>query len=663
MVGSGPKVGAMTSKHADKYDELAQAPATLSVHWRKLSVSFGETRALAACSGDVENGEVVALMGSSGSGKTTLLNALSRRGPITKGMVWYSDGDRNLSWSKSLKKLVAYVEQDDHCSAHLTVRETLYYAARLRLPKASVAEKMRVVDEMIDLLRLSSAADTKVGSALSRGISGGERKRLMVGQEMLTKPKLLACDEPTSGLDSTIAAVVVEALRDLAAKQNVAIVASIHQPSSRIFLLFDRLVLLDREGVVYRGPTATATDAFAAFGLPCPPAFSAPDWLLEVVVNDKLGTDHRESIYYEDTPVPTKLIEYRAKSRDNYSVPATEQVRVLFARTWKEVWPSVFELNSIMLHLGNGILAGGMWFQLGYRERDIWPRLTLAFAIPITWVFYPLLSSLMVVPSNEVILKKELSTNSYKLGAWFIVTTTTLLTPMFVQSLIHVSLVFALSNLGNFVVWLAIYGTTTLALLCYQSIGLFFSAALPASRLTTAAMLYVTFCFLFTGLFVPLRDTPIPWAAALNPMFYVLGLSVFAVFGINGRKFRCGNDIEDEGTDFPTSCDEDGDGNIAAVEIFKEYGLDRLSPGICVGAILAFLITSRVAAFIILKRRMNAHLLQQSELTDASSSQRAAGGGGLLPDDDDDDVVDIEIGATTSSREGVSADEDEKDVT
>lgn len=615
----------------------------LSVHWRDLSVSFAGKQALAPCSGDVEEGEVVALMGGSGAGKTTLLNAISRRGPATNGIVWYSDGTSALAWSKALKRLVAYVEQDDTISENLTVRETLLFAARLRLPKASFKEKSARVDQQIALLRLEKAANTKLGSSLARGVSGGERKRCMIAQEMLTNPKLLCCDEPLSGLDSTIAVIVVRALSDLARERNVAVVASVHQPSSRIFLGFDKLILLDTEGVVYRGPTTNAGEAFAGapFDLACPDAFSAPDWLMDVVVNGEFSTStdddknkvdlakrqaRREEIVrkYGSNSVskaPTSMARLQSsKASENYSVPYGEQIRVLFLRTWLEIKPMIFEKNAVTLHFGNACLAGLMWFQLQYKESDIWPRVTLSFAIPIAWVFFPLISSLGVVPANEVMLKKELSTNSYAIEAWFLVTTTTLLAPMFAQSLLHVSLAFALSNLGPIQVWAAMYCTVVLALLTFQSIGLFFSAFFNAANLTTVAMLFVTYAFLFTGIFVPLDDTPVPWIAAPNPMLYVMGLAMHSTFTLNGRKYKCGNNVEKDGTSFPKSCGPDGDGKIGAREIFREYDLQHLTPGICVGALLGFMIVARLAALLILKRRMKRHLSEQSKLDNAATA-------------------------------------------
>uniref|UniRef100_A0A7S3NJK4 ABC transporter domain-containing protein n=1 Tax=Aureoumbra lagunensis TaxID=44058 RepID=A0A7S3NJK4_9STRA len=674
----------MRSVPTENIDKIAISCESLSCHFRGISTRFGETQALAPVSGDIEAGEVTMLAGPSGSGKSTLLNAICRRGPISEGDMWYSDGDRGLTWSKSLKKLVAFVEQEDHALANLTVRETLLFSARLRLPKTSVDEKKQIVDETIALLKLTKVADSKVGSTLVRGISGGEKKRLLIGVDMLTKPLLLALDEPTSGLDSAVAATVVDALRHLAQSRNVSVVTSLHQPSSRIFLSCHKLLLLDSQGIVYRGPTEIAGDALSdpPLNLPCPGAFSAPDWLIEVIVrgelstkstvnaiNEKDGKENLQESFAQDMKdvenpkdndqietskentnsassidniqIPplhirkarralinerygvhslpardpsNKLQAVRSiRKREDYSVSFSEQIRVLFTRTWKEVRPTIFDRNSVTLHLGNAILAGIMWWRMSYREADVWPRITLSFAVPIAWVFYPLLDSLTVVPKSEIMLKKELSSNSYMLAAWYCTTTTTLLTPMFAQSFMHVSLVFLLSNLGPLLVWFIMYLTVFLALLCFQSIGLLFSAAIPAKNLMTVALLYVTFCFLYTGIFVPLDATPIPFIAFLNPMIYIVGLSIHVVFGLNGRKYRCSNNVDDAGTLYPKSCDDDGDGKIAPVEILREYGLRPFSPAVCIAALLAFMLISRISAFFILKRRMKRHLAEMSK--------------------------------------------------
>ena len=141
-----------------------------------------------------------------GSGKTSLLNALAGRIPVTKGATLtgdvYVDGVA-MSATGDMSTRSAYIMQDDALFALSTVQETLMFAARLRLPAAmSLADKEKRVTQVIEELGLVKARNTIIGNQKVRGLSGGERKRVNIGVDMLHDPKLLFVDEPTSGLDS-----------------------------------------------------------------------------------------------------------------------------------------------------------------------------------------------------------------------------------------------------------------------------------------------------------------------------------------------------------------------------------------------------------------------------------------------------------------------------
>ncbi|KAJ2839112.1 hypothetical protein J3B02_006324, partial [Coemansia erecta] len=160
-------------------------------------------------SGSIYPGELVAIMGSSGAGKTTLLNVLSGR--VQGGRLY---GEINFDGSKrnphNFKRMLAYVEQDDLMFPQLTVDETLLASAGLRLPdeKYTKADKRERVDTVMRDLRLSHVKDTRIGGYGARGVSGGERKRVSIGVELVTDPAILVLDEPSSGLDSSSAEMV-----------------------------------------------------------------------------------------------------------------------------------------------------------------------------------------------------------------------------------------------------------------------------------------------------------------------------------------------------------------------------------------------------------------------------------------------------------------------
>lgn len=197
-------------------------------------------------------GELTAMLGPSGSGKTTLLTALAGRlaGKFS-GTITYN-GNPN---SHPMKRKIGFVSQDDVLYPHLTVLETLTYAALLRLPKTLTREeKVQHAEMIITELGLTRCRNSPIGGgmALFRGISGGERKRVSIGQEMLVNPSLLLLDEPTSGLDSTTAQRIVSVLRGLALGGRT-VVTTIHQPSSRLYRMFDKVVVLCDGCPIYSG--------------------------------------------------------------------------------------------------------------------------------------------------------------------------------------------------------------------------------------------------------------------------------------------------------------------------------------------------------------------------------------------------------------------------
>lgn len=203
------------------------------------------------------------MLGPSGSGKTTLLTALAGRLPgKISGTISYN----GRAFSGSMKRKTGFVTQDDVLYPHLTVLETLTYTALLKLPSAlTKSEKMEQAEMIIMELGLTRCRSSIIGGPLLRGISGGERKRVSIGQEMLVNPSLLLVDEPTSGLDSTTAQRIVATLRWVA-RGGRTVVATIHQPSSRLFRMFDKVVVLSDGCPIYSGVANGAMDYFATIG-------------------------------------------------------------------------------------------------------------------------------------------------------------------------------------------------------------------------------------------------------------------------------------------------------------------------------------------------------------------------------------------------------------
>ncbi|XP_005752693.1 broad substrate specificity ATP-binding cassette transporter ABCG2 [Pundamilia nyererei] len=225
-----------------------------------------------------------AIMGATGSGKSSFLDVLAaRKDPAGLSGEVLIDGAPQ---PPNFKCLSGYVVQDDVVMGTLTVRENFTFSAALRLPSSiSHREKKQKVDRLIKELGLGRVADSKVGTQLIRGISGGERKRTNIGMELIIDPPVLFLDEPTTGLDASTANSVLLLLKRMA-NNGRTIILSIHQPRYTIYRLFDSLTLLVNGHQVYHGPARSALEYFSGIGYICEPHNNPADFFLDVINGD-----------------------------------------------------------------------------------------------------------------------------------------------------------------------------------------------------------------------------------------------------------------------------------------------------------------------------------------------------------------------------------------
>jgi len=259
-------------------------------------------------------------MGPSGSGKTSLLTIIGGRAQS----MMRKDGDISFNGAppnKNMKRSMGFVMQDDLMYESLTVFETLFYAAQLRLPRhMTLAQKRERVNTVITALGLDSCKDTIIGVFFRKGISGGERKRASVGHELIINPSILLLDEPTSGLDSTTAMHLLTSLRKLA-QGGRSIITTIHQPSSRLYQQLDKLLLLSQGHAMYYGPAEHAVDWFDRLGYTLPYRINAADFILDLASSDVATTkrDGDESRLY----LISLYEAYAAHHSDGYAAETT----------------------------------------------------------------------------------------------------------------------------------------------------------------------------------------------------------------------------------------------------------------------------------------------------------------------------------------------------
>jgi len=240
------------------------------------------------------------IMGPSGSGKTSLLNAMALRLRNTAGTRYRSSGDLTFNGAVPsdlvVRSVCSYVCQDDDALlSSLTVRETLRFSARLRLPAHMTHDqKHQRAEEVLLKLGLKDCANNLIGSDMIKGISGGEKRRVSIAVQILTDPRVLLLDEPTSGLDAFTAASIMEVLQGLA-KEGRTLILTIHQSRSDLFQQFGNVLLLARGGSpVYSGNAAGMLPHFEGLGFPCPTTTNPADFALDLITIDLQRSDREE---------------------------------------------------------------------------------------------------------------------------------------------------------------------------------------------------------------------------------------------------------------------------------------------------------------------------------------------------------------------------------
>eukprot|EP01117_Protostelium_nocturnum_P010891 TRINITY_DN3931_c0_g1_i1.p1 TRINITY_DN3931_c0_g1~~TRINITY_DN3931_c0_g1_i1.p1 ORF type:complete len:1476 (-),score=407.70 TRINITY_DN3931_c0_g1_i1:1071-5498(-) len=257
---------------------LTKATSPIDIHIHNVGYNIGKRHILSGVSGSFQHGKLTAIMGPSGCGKSTLLSILSGRISQTEGEILINGAPVMMS---KLKTVIGFVPQSEIMLRTLTVRETIYFYARIKTNKgAEYASKLS--SEIVDILGLTKSQNTILGDERKRGVSGGELKRASIGIEMVGQPSVLFLDEPTTGLDSTVALQLVTYLKKIA-MLDIAVICVIHQPRAEIFHLFDNVLLMGRTGKPgYFGPTRKAKQYFKRLGYNCPPKANVADFLLDV---------------------------------------------------------------------------------------------------------------------------------------------------------------------------------------------------------------------------------------------------------------------------------------------------------------------------------------------------------------------------------------------
>lgn len=577
-----------------------------------------ERTILNGITGMVSPGEILAVLGPSGSGKSTLLNALAGRhqGHCYTGTILAN----NRKLSKQVLKRTGFVTQDDVLYPHLTVRETLIFCALLRLPNSlNRKDKIAVTDSVITELGLNKCEDTIIGNSFIRGVSGGERKRVSIAHEMLINPSLLILDEPTSGLDSTTAYRLVSTLGSLAQKGKT-IITSVHQPSSRVFQMFNSVLVLSEGRCLYFGKGSDAMNYFESVGFSPSFPMNPADFLLDLAngVCQFDGVSEKERPNVKQTLVATynNLLAPKVKAacldtsntvpkeilnRGTYTCSSSKrtctscvsnwfnQFSILLQRGLKERRHETFNYLRVFQVIAASLLAGSMWWHSDYR--DIQDRLGLLFFISIFWGVFPSFNAVFAFPQERAIFMKERASGLYTLSSYFMARIVGDLPMDLILPTLFLTITYWMAGLKP---QLLAFLLTLLVVLSYvivsQGLGLALGAIIMDAKQASTVITVTMLAFVLTGgFYVHKVPACLAWIKYISTTFYCYRLLIDVQFG-EGKEILDLLGCSHQGSD-RASCK------------FIEQDIEgQIHPSVSLGILLIMFVGYRLIAYLALRR-------------------------------------------------------------
>jgi len=530
-------------------EKLEEGKKLSNFSWRSvnMTVDMGKEKKtiLDGIDGSLKGGEVCALMGPSGAGKTSLLNVLAAR-VRTRGRVQVNGNillDGQPVSGTALRKRIAYVMQQDILMPTQTVRESLWFSANLRLPKSySMKDKLELVEKMLTDLGLQKCADTYVGDDMIRGVSGGEKKRTCVGIELIMKPKLIFLDEPTSGLDSYAAHNVVMRLKDMAHNDGCNVLCTIHQPSSEVFHLFDRAMVLRSGKLFYFGSLPGLSESLHRAEKGCPSEFNLADHVMFVLQTESSDSlDKIEKVMKSDLSVAEEPSMPHDKSAMTVKLEGAHagfftQLFSLSKREAQAVWRDKAGLiASVMVPLILNVFFACIFFQVGDNTRAEWSGRTHfggVSQVAIGGMFGAAQPLLLKFPLDRGIFLREYATHTYGAAPYFISKSMVELPQSFMNAVITWTAAYFIMGLqGSFIMYVLIFWLTGIAAASTALlVGCLASNAEVAQQAAPAVFVPQ---LLFAGFFIQAEQIPVwlRWAQYTCALKYGMNLNIMNEFG------------------------------------------------------------------------------------------------------------------------------------
>lgn len=580
---------------------------------------------------DAKPGEILAIVGPSGAGKSTLLEILAGRirlsrkkakGDPLDRRIMVNDKPVNPSW---FRRISGYVTQEDALLPLLTVKETLMFSARFRLPPSlSKEEKEAKVEALLAELGLVHVSNTRIGDESIRGVSGGERRRVSIGVDVIHDPAVLLLDEPTSGLDSAAALNVVEMLHAMAKhSHNRTIVLTIHQPSYRILSLISSLLLLSKGSVAHHGSLESLQNSLISGGRKIPSQLNALEYAMEMIsegimlTQDYDGFDKTETMA-EDGAIMAVDIESVKCIEDpflgtspqsddtlyggddgagdtvSYANSRCSEICTLSSRFCKIIYRTqqLFLARTLQAVVA-GLGLGSVYLKVGNNQRGLDERLGF-FAFTLTFLLSSTTEALPIFLQERQILMRETSRGAYRVSSYVISNTLVFLPFLLIVAILFAVPVYWLVGLSStynaflfflFIVWLIV--------LMANSLVVFLSALAP-DFITGNSLIFTVLgaFFLFSGYFISKDNIPKYWIFMHYISLYKYPLDSLLINEYSSLSEKCFSWYPEL--------------NLCALtgqDILKQRGLQEGRRWMNVEIMVGFFIFYRILCYVILRRR------------------------------------------------------------
>lgn len=527
----------------------------IDLTWRNLTYKVksgkGRKNIVDNMSGEASSGTLTAIMGPSGAGKTTLLNLLT--GFYDKGYEGEVQTNGFVRDQALFNKQSCYVMQEDRLLPALTVHEAISMSVELRMPSAQ--DKQKKVEQCIQEWGLEVCRNTR-----TENLSGGQRKRLAIAQELVNNPPVLFLDEPTSGLDNVSSLMCVQILKRMASMGHT-VICSIHAPSAKIFSYFDMLYMVSDGRCIYHGEVDDLLGFLNGHGLYCPQFHNPADYISEVasgeygdycdrlcsefelpVPNGSTSTKEGERTKYGGLVMTS---EQRAEANRMYSFDVNQfrQFLVLLKRCWLSVFRNkVATPLRFVAYVGFAVMLVLLFYNIGNKASTVTNNATMFFSMCCICVFQSILPAVIVFPVDISVLVREQRNCWYSLKVYYLANYICEIPFLVIPVGLMIAIVYYPTGQP-----MEAWRLAALYLFCVQicsvsqAMGLIVSAVTKLQTAVFMALPAVSPAFFFCGFFVPahLLSPYIRWMTDASYIYYAYNGFLLSVYGYGRAPLKC----------------------------------------------------------------------------------------------------------------------------